>query len=216
MKISVLGTGIVGQTIGSKLIQSGHEVMMGSRTLDNAKGTEWVTKNGENASLGTFANSAAFGEIIFNCTSGMGTLEALKMAEIENMRGKILIDISNPLDFSKGMPPTLSVCNTDSLAEQIQNTFPEVKVVKTLNTLNCALMVNPSSLADGNHDIFMSGNDADAKAKVKDILMNWFGWKGVIDLGNISTARGTEQILPLWIRLMVAQGNANFNFKIVK
>ncbi len=131
------------------------------------------------------------------------------------MSGKILIDLANSLDFSKGMPPTLAVCNTDSLGEQIQRTFPSVKVVKTLNTMNCKLMVNPA-LVSGDHDVFVSGNDAQAKEDVKQILKTWFGWKNIIDLGDITTARGTEQLLPIWIRLMGTLGTPNFNFKIVK
>jgi len=215
MKIGILGTGIVGKTIGTKLVQLGHNVKMGSRTANNEKASEWVKTSGANASQGTFAEAAAFGELLFNCTSGMVSLEALKIAGASNMNGKILIDISNPLDFSKGMPPTLSVCNSDSLGEQIQRAYPQVKVVKTLNTLNCNIMVNPS-LVPGSHDIFVSGNDAGAKANVIDILKSWFGWKTVIDLGDITTARGTEMLLPIWIRLMGAFQTPNFNFKIVR
>ena len=215
MKIGILGTGIVGKTIGTKLVQLGHNVKMGSRTANNEKASEWVKTSGANASQGTFAEAAAFGELLFNCTSGMVSLEALKIAGASNMNGKILIDISNPLDFSKGMPPTLSVCNSDSLGEQIQRAYPQVKVVKTLNTLNCNIMVNPS-LVPGSHDIFVSGNDAGAKAKVIDILKSWFGWKTVIDIGDITTARGTEMLLPIWIRLMGAFQTPNFNFKIVR
>ena len=215
MKIGILGTGIVGKTIGTKLVQLGHDVKMGSRTANNEKASEWVKASGASASQGTFAEAAAFGELLFNCTSGMVSLEALKIAGASNMNGKILIDISNPLDFSKGMPPTLSVCNSDSLGEQIQRAYPRVKVVKTLNTLNCNIMVNPS-LVPGSHDIFVSGNDAGAKAKVIDILKSWFGWKTVIDIGDITTARGTEMLLPIWIRLMGAFQTPNFNFKIVR
>ncbi len=142
-------------------------------------------------------------------------MDALKLAGATNLNGKVLLDIANPLDFSKGMPPTLSVCNTDSLGEQIQRTFPDVKVVETLNTMNCKIMVNPS-LVPGEHDAFVSGNDRAAKAKVTKILKGWFGWKSVIDLGDITAARGTEQILALWVRLMGTLGTANFNFKIVK
>ncbi len=137
MKIGVLGTGMVGEAIGTKLIQLGHEVKMGSRTANNEKAAAWVKQNGEKATQGTFADAAAFGEMLFNCTSGGASLEALKMAGAENLNGKVLIDIANPLDFSRGMPPSLLVCNTDSLGEQIQRAFPEAKVVKSLNTMNC-------------------------------------------------------------------------------
>ncbi|MEZ4222847.1 MAG: NAD(P)-binding domain-containing protein [Polyangiaceae bacterium] len=215
MKISVLGTGMVGQAIGGKLVALGHDVMMGSRSKDNEKGQAWVKSAGAHASLGTFAESAAFGEIVFNCTQGGATLAALEAAGASNLNGKILVDIANPLDFSKGMPPTLSVCNDDSLGEQVQRAYPAAKVVKTLNTINCEVMVDPARIP-GEHDVLMSGNDAEAKAKVKQILSEWFGWKRVIDLGDISTARGTESYLPLWIRLWGALGTADFNFRIVK
>lgn len=215
MKIGVLGTGIVGNTIGTKLVLLGHDVMMGSRSKTNEKAGAWVKASGPKASQGTFADATKFGEILFNCTHGMASLEALKLAGAENTKGKILIDVSNPLDFSKGMPPTLWVSNTDSLGEQIQRAFPETKVVKSLNTMNCKIMVNPS-LVPGDHDVFISGNDKVAKAKVTEILKSWFGWKSVVDLGDISTARGVEQLLPLWVRLLGVFGTANFNVKIVK
>ncbi len=215
MKIAILGSGIVGQTIGSKLVELGHNVRMGSRTSTNEKAAGWVGKTGANASQGTFADAAAFGEILFVCTNGMGTLEALRMAGSANLAGKILIDVSNPLDFSKGFPPTLTICNDDSLGEQIQREFPEAKIVKTLNTVNCVLMVNPS-LLPGEHDLFMSGNDTGAKVMVRKILTEWFGWKNVIDLGDITTARGTEQLLPIWVRLMGLFKSPQFNFHIVR
>jgi predicted dinucleotide-binding enzyme len=188
---------------------------MGSRSADNEKAAEWVRKNGKAASHGTFADAAAFGEILFNCTSGRASLDALKMAGANNLKGKVLIDIANPLDFSKGMPPTLWVCNTDSLGEQIQHAFPEVKVVKTLNTMNCQVMVNPS-LVPGDHDVFVSGNDAGAKATVTRVLKDGFGWKSVIDLGDITTARGVEMLLPIWITLRGQLQTGTFNFKIAR
>ena len=216
MKIAVLGTGIVGDTIGTKLIQCGHEVKMGSRTATNAKAAAWVMKNGIRASQGTFADAASFGEIVFNCTHGGASLEALTLAGIDNLKNKILIDIANALDFSQGMPPTLVVCNTDSLGEQIQRAFPDTKVIKTLNTMNCNLMVNPGLVADGDHDIFISGNDVEAKATVTKILRDWFGWKSIVDLGDITNARATEMLLPIWVRLYGKFQSPNFNFKIVR
>jgi 8-hydroxy-5-deazaflavin:NADPH oxidoreductase len=215
MKIGILGTGIVGEAIGTKLIQLGHEVKMGSRTANNEKAATWVKQNGRNASQGTFADAAASGEIVFNCTSGQASLEALGLAGTGNLKGKVLVDIANPLDFSRGMPPSLFVCNTGSLGEQIQRAFPETKVVKSLNTMNCNLMVNPGLLKE-DHLVFVSGNDADAKATVTMILQDWFGWRSVIDLGDITTARGTEMMLPLWVSLMGKVGTPMFNFKLVK
>jgi predicted dinucleotide-binding enzyme len=215
MNIAVFGTGMVGNTIGSKLISLGHNVMMGSRTAGNEKATAWAASQGISASNGTYADAAAFGELIFNCTSGIGSMEAFKQAGAANINRKVVIDISNPLDFSKGMPPSLSVCNTDSLSEQLQREFPEAKIVKTLNTVNCNIMVNPAMLA-GDHDMMLCGNDTDAKVTVKDILMNWFGWKTVHDLGDLTGARGMEMWLPLWLRFMMTTGTANFNIRLVK
>jgi predicted dinucleotide-binding enzyme len=146
----------------------------------------------------------------------MASLEALNLAGANNLQNKILIDIANALDFSKGMPPSLAVCNTDSLGEQIQRAFPNTKVVKTLNTMNCVLMVNPQLVANGDHDIFISGNDAGAKSKVTEIVRDWFGWKSVIDLGDITTARATEMLLPIWVALMGKYQSPNFNFKIIR
>jgi 8-hydroxy-5-deazaflavin:NADPH oxidoreductase len=216
MNIAILGTGMVGSTIGTKLIQLGHSVKMGSRAAGGEKALAWVKEAGNSASQGTFAEAAAHGQMVFNCTSGMGSLAALEAAGAANLKGKILIDISNPLDFSKGMPPTLNPCNDDSLGERIQKAFPEAKVVKTLNTLTAALMINPAALAGGDHSLFMCGNDAEAKAKVVDLLKHGFGWKDVIDLGDITAARGQEMILPIWLRLWGGLKTANFNFKIVR
>jgi predicted dinucleotide-binding enzyme len=206
---------MVGQTIATKLVSLGHDVMMGSRSAANEKATAWRASQGDNATVGTFAEAARFGELVFNCTNGVGAMEALRAAGAENLRGKILIDVSNPLDFSKGFPPSLSVSNTDSLGEQIQREFPETNVVKTLNTVNCQLMVDPS-LVPGPHDLFVSGNDPEAKATVTKILRDWFGWQSVIDVGDITSARGTEQLLPLWVRLMGQLKTPFFNFHITK
>ncbi len=215
MKIGILGTGMVGETIGTKLAALGHEVVMGSRTAANEKAVAWAKTAGPRARPGTFADAAAHGEIVFNCTGGMVSLDALKLAGAANLKGKVLVDVANPLDFSKGMPPSLSVCNTDSLGEQIQRAFPEARVVKALNTLNCELMVNPAKLP-GEHDLFICGNDAGAKAAVVKLLKEGFGWKHVLDLGDITAARGTEMILPIWLRIMGAVGGPNFNFHIAR
>jgi predicted dinucleotide-binding enzyme len=214
MKVGVLGSGMVGQAIGAKLVELGHDVVVGTR--NPGKLQEWLSKIGGKVRAGSFADAAAHGEIVFNCTAGTGSLEALKLAGERNLKAKVLIDVSNPLDFSKGMPPTLSLCNTDSVGEQIQRALPDVKVVKTLNTVNCHLMVNPSQIGGGDHDVFVSGNDAAAKAQVTEILKTWFGWTRVIDLGDISTARGTEMYLPLWLRLWGALQTPMLNVKIVR
>src|SRR5262245_9325585 len=215
MKIGVLGTGMVGTTIATKLIALGQDVMLGSRNPGSEKAVAWAQANGAKASQGSYTQAARFGEILFNCTQGTASLEALQSAGADNLKGKILIDIANPLDFSRGAPPTLSICNTDSLGEKIQRTFSQTKVVKTLNTVNCEVMVNPA-LVPGEHDIFLCGNDAGAKARVTDILKQWFGWSSVTDLGDISAARATEQMMPIWLRLWGVLGTLHFNFRIVR
>jgi predicted dinucleotide-binding enzyme len=216
MKIAVLGTGTVGNTIGSKLISLGHEVKMGSRTAGNEKAVEWAKGAGKGASEGTFESAAQFGEIVFNCTAGSAAVDVLRAAGKDNLKDKLVIDISNPLDFSKGFPPSLTVCNTDSIGEQLQREFPDAKVVKTLNTVNCFLMVDATKVNGGDHDMFMCGNDAGAKGRVSEILKGWFGWKNVVDLGDITNARATEMYLPLWVRLYGALKTADFNIKIVR
>ena len=226
MKIAVFGTGIVGQVIASRLSGLGHDVTIGTRDVKktlartendgygNPPFKEWYEKNKSSIKLESYAVASA-SDIIFNCTLGHGSVDALQQAGSSNLKGKIIIDISNPLDFSKGMPPFLSPGNTDSLGELIQRTFPEAKVVKTLNTMNCFLMVNPAALP-GEHNVFLSGNHSGAKETTKEILRS-FGWSGnaIIDLGDITTARGTEQLLPIWIRLYGVLKNPMFNFKIV-
>ncbi len=215
-KIAVLGTGMVGNTIGAKLIQLGYEVKMGSRSANNEKAAAWVAANGNKASAGTFADAAAFGDIIFNCTKGDIALEAIKMAGIDNFNGKTVIDIANPLDFSKGMPPSLipEYSNTNSLGEEIQKLLPQANVVKTLNIVNCEVMVDAKK-SGGDPTMFISGNNKEAKAEVIKIL-NQFGWSDIIDLGDISTARGTEMLLPIWLRTWQATGNGHFAFKIIR
>ncbi len=215
-KIGILGTGMVGKTIGAKLIQLGYEVKMGSRSASNAAAAEWAAGNGKNASAGTFADAAAFGELIFNCSKGEVALEIIKMAGTENFKNKVIIDISNPLDFSKGMPPSLlpQYSNTNSLGEEIQKLLPEAHVVKTLNIVNCEVMVD-AARSGGEPTMFMSGNDAGAKTEVKKILEQ-FGWKDILDLGDISTARATEMLLPIWLRTWMATGNGYIAFKIIR
>jgi 8-hydroxy-5-deazaflavin:NADPH oxidoreductase len=215
MKIAVLGTGMVGTAIGTKLVSLGHDVKMGSRTEGNEKAAAWVDAAGRRATHGTFASAAAHGEIVFNCTSGAGALDALAAAGAENLGDKILIDLSNPLVFARGAPPTLQFHGDDSLAERIQKAFPRSRVVKTLNTVTAAVMVDPGRV-HGEHDAFVSGNDAAAKAEVTGLLKSWFGWKNVVDLGDLSTARGTEAYLLFWLRLRGAVGTNDFNIHVTR
>lgn len=215
MKIGILGTGMVGSAIGSRLAELGHSVAMGSRTAGGAKALEWVSKAGPGARQGTFAEAAAFGEMVFNCTAGVASLAALEMAGAANLEGKTLVDVSNPLDFSRGMPPTLTICNDESLGERIQKTFPGARVVKTLNTVNAEVMAYPERLAGGDHHMFLCGNDAGAKKGAAELLES-FGWKHLLDLGDITMARGTEMYLPLWIRMYGALKTPAFNIRIVR
>jgi predicted dinucleotide-binding enzyme len=225
MKIAVLGTGTVGRTIAARLFGLGHEVVVGTRDpqatlartepdgMGNPPHAAWAADH-SGISLATFADAAAAAELVVNATSGHGALPALEAAGADNLTGKIVLDISNPLDFSNGFPPTLFVKDTDSLGEQVQRAFPQARVVKTLNTLTAELMAHPKNLGEES-SVFVSGNDAEAKATVTELLES-FGHTDVIDLGDISTARGTEMLLPVWLRLMGAFGTAAFNFKIVR
>jgi predicted dinucleotide-binding enzyme len=226
VRFGILGTGVVGKTIAARLADLGHEVMVGTRAPEetmsrtepdpygNPPFSAWQEEHPE-VRLGMFAEAAAHGEMIVNATAGAASLEVLEQAGEDNLNGKVLIDIANPLDFSKGMPPTLSVSNTDSLGEQIQRRFPEAKVVKTLHTMNAYLMVNPAQLAAADHTVFVSGGDPEAKGRVSELLRS-LGWTDIIDLGDITTARGTEMLLPIWLRLFGALQRPIFNFKIVR
>jgi hypothetical protein len=182
----------------------------------NEDATDWVALAGSNASQGTFADAAAFGELNFNCTSGGASLDALRAAGAENLASKVLVDVANTLDFSEGMPPSLLVTTKESLAELIQSAFPEALVVKTLNTVNCEVMVDPAKVP-GEHDVFLSGNDDAAKQTVHELLES-FGWPAqhILDLGDISTARGLELYVPLWLRLWGVVGTGHFNIRVVR
>jgi len=215
MRIGVLGTGVVGRTLGSALLSNGHEVRLGSRTAGNEAAVAWAREIPAGpASEGTFADAAGFGELLFNATAGAASLDALAMAGAEQLAGKVLVDVSNPLDFSRGMPPTLTVCNDDSLGEQIQAAYADVRVVKSLNTVTASVMVDPS-LVPGTHTIFVAGDDAGAKAEVGQLLQE-LGWPAasILDLGDITAARGMEMYLPLWLRLWGATGTGVLNVDV--
>ena len=212
MRMGVLGSGMNAQGLSARLAELGHDVMIGTRDAEKLKG--WQSSN-QRVKIGSFAETAAHGEMVFNATNGAASLAALSMAGAENLNGKILVDISNPLDYSNGFPPSLTVCGTDSLAEQIQREFPFTKVVKTLNTVTARIMVYPLEVANGDHHVFISANDADAKAQVTDLLKS-FGWIHIFDLGDLSTARGTEAYLLLWVRLFGAMNTGMINVKIMK
>jgi predicted dinucleotide-binding enzyme len=206
---------MVGRAIATKLVRLGHDVVMGSRAATSEAAAEWVASTDGRGAQGTFAEAAAHGEIVFNCTAGAGSLEALGQAGAENLAGKTLIDVSNPLDFSQGMPPSLFVASTDSLGEQIQRTFPDARVVKALNMVNNEVMVDPARL-QGDHDLFVAGNHEGAKAEARGLLES-FGWPpgSIRDLGDLTAARGMEAYLLLWLRLLGTFGTGYLNIKIV-
>ncbi len=227
MKIAILGTGVVGQTLAAKLDSLGHEVTIGTRdpaatlaradkdAFGNPPFPAWAAAH-PRVKLEPFATAAARGEVVINALSGAAALPGLALVGEANLAGKILIDVSNPLDFSKGFPPSLTVCNTDSLGEQIQRKYPDVKVVKALNTMGNDLMIDPGKLNGGDHDLLMCGNDAGAKGKVTEVLQS-FGWKRehIIDLGDISGSRAQEAWLLVWAR-MYGVLKTGFQLKIVR
>jgi predicted dinucleotide-binding enzyme len=212
MRIGVLGTGVVGRTMGTKLVGLGHEVRMGSRTAGNEAAKEWSAGLGDGASQGSFADAAAFGELAFNCTAGAGAVDAVGSAATA-LEGKLLIDVTNPLEFSGGAP-SLFVGVTDSLGEQVQRAAPGTSVVKALNTVTVDVMVDPATLP-GDHVIFVCGDDADAKARTV-ALLGELGWPAgrVVDLGDITGARASEAYVLLWVKLMGWTGGPNFNIAV--
>jgi 8-hydroxy-5-deazaflavin:NADPH oxidoreductase len=226
MRVAVLGTGMVGRALASRFAELGHEVMIGTRDVATTLGrTEpdfmgnpplatWLAVHPD-LRLGTFAEAAGSAELVVNATAGDASVQALEAAGAENLAGKVLLDVSNPLDYSHGMPPTLFVKDTDSLAEQIQRAFPDTKVVKALNTMNAYVQANPKQLAGGDHTVFVSGDDVESKRVVAEVLAS-FGHTDIIDLGDLSTARGAEMVLPLWTRLWTTLGTPMFNFKVVR
>jgi predicted dinucleotide-binding enzyme len=227
MKIAVLGTGMVGRALSSRLAGLGHDVAIGTRDVDttlsaaepdrmgNVPFAQWHADHSE-VRLLTFADACVHGEVIVNATAGGVSLAALEAAGADSLAGKVLMDVANTLDFSQGMPPILAVVNTDSLGEQIQRAFPDTRVVKTLNTMNASVMVDPSRVP-GDHDVFVAGEDTDAKETVKGLLRE-FGWKddNIVELGGIRSARGTEMYLPLWLSLFGVLGTADYNIKVVR
>jgi 8-hydroxy-5-deazaflavin:NADPH oxidoreductase len=226
MRIGIFGTGTVGQALAGRLAELGHDVMIGTRDVSAALARTTPDNYGNpgfgpwharhpKIKVGALRETGVHGELLINATAGGASLEVLRQAGADTLQGRVLIDVANPLDFSTGMPPSLSVCNTDSLGEQIQRSFPSLKVVKALNTTNASVMANPGAVGGGDHTLFVCGNDSEAKAKVTELVRS-FGWRDVLDAGDITAARGTEMLLPLWIRLFGAFKTPLFNFKVVR
>lgn len=226
MKIAVFGTGTVGPALAAALSALGHEVVIGTRdpqvTLTRTEPgvtggppfADWHAAHSQ-IDVVTLADAAARADVIVNATNGGGSVAALTAAGADNLAGKVIVDVSNALDFSQGFPPSLNPVNTDSLGEQIQRAFPDAHVVKTLNTMTASVMVDPARVAGGDHSVFLSGNDAAAKETVSGLLKG-LGHRDIIDLGDITTARGAEMIMPLWLRVWGALGTGEFNFKIAR
>jgi 8-hydroxy-5-deazaflavin:NADPH oxidoreductase len=219
MKIGVLGTGVVGETIGSALVSKGHSVMMGSRTAGNEKSKEWSKKNGEHASEGTFSDASLYGDILFLCLNGSYAYDVVEDLPASELANKIIVDVTNPLDFTQGMPPKiLEQFQSVSLGEQLQEILPYSFVVKALNTINYKLMVDARLVNSAGHNLFICGNDLTAKNQVKHFLVDNFYWKpdSLIDLGDIKSARCTEAIVPFWVLVWQSLGTPLFNFKVVQ
>jgi 8-hydroxy-5-deazaflavin:NADPH oxidoreductase len=218
---------MVGRAVGGRLAELGHDVVIGTRSVEetlarsepdgmgNPPYAQWQEAYPQ-VRLATHAEAAVHGELVVNATAGGGSLQALEAAGAGNLSGKVVVDIANPLDFSQGMPPVLSVSNTDSLGEQIQRAFPDARVVKTLNTMNAYVMVDPARVP-GQHHVFLAGEEDAAKATVKGLLRE-LGWadEAMVDLGGIRAARGTEMYLPLWLSLWGALGTGDFNIAVVR
>jgi predicted dinucleotide-binding enzyme len=213
MRIAIIGTGIVGRTLALALQQVGHDVVVGTRDPDEtARRDEWA---GVEVPLRPLETVAADADLVVNATSGQGSLAALGGVGSDHLSGKVLLDVANPLDFSNGFPPTLSVKDTDSLAEQIQRAFPDARVVKSLNTVTASVMVDPGSVGDGDTTIFAAGDDAEARSQVVELLRE-LGWQDIVELDGLHNARGLEMWMGLWVRLMGALGTAEFNLKVVR
>lgn len=224
MKLAILGTGMVGRTIAAKLASSGHDVAVGTRDPDASlqrepkTGTslrDWLAINPDIA-LMRMEEAAGFGDMLIAAMAGEAAVNTFAGIGAETIGDKIVMDVTNPLDFSHGMPPSLFISNTDSLAEAIQRAVPRARIVKTLNTVNANVMVEPEFVAKGDHTMFVCGNDAEARAEIAAFLKTEFGWIDVMDLGDLTAARGMEASLHLWLKLWASIGSPSFSIKVVR
>lgn len=212
MNIGIIGSGIVGQQLGLGFIKLGHEVKVGSR--DASKLVEWEKNAGEKASKGSFEGAAKFGEVIILATSWSGTQNAISISGKENFNGKVVIDVTNPLDFSEGAPPKFAVELGNSGGEQVQNWLPNSKVVKAFNTISAYTMCNPE-LEEGAPDLFIAGNDDEAKKTVSSYADKW-GWANIVDLGDISQSYWLETLAMLWINFAFKNNQWTHAFKLLR
>jgi len=214
MRIAVLGTGSVGRVLSARFAELGHTVTLGTRDPEATR-TRPDVEEVPGVSVAAFADAATDVDVVVVALDGSVVLDVLRSIGPEALAGTVLVDVTNPLDFSAGVPPTLSVKDTDSLGEQVQRLLPDTKVVKTLNTMNAAVMAHPERVGDGDHTVFVSGDNPTAKAVVEGLLLE-LGHTDVLDLGGIETARGVEMFLPLWLRVLGALGTADFQVKVVR
>jgi predicted dinucleotide-binding enzyme len=213
MNVGILGTGDVGRALGRGFVALGHVVKMGARDARNEKALAWARETGTNASAGSFAEAASFGESVILATLGVANESAIRMAGLEHFRGKVLIDTTNPLDFSGGMPPKLAVSGDDSAGECVQRLVPDAYVVKAFNTVGHAFMFRPD-FPGGPPDMFICGNHDAAKRKVAGILKD-FGW-GVVDVGGIECSRYLEAMCMVWVLSAMRANNWNQAFKLLR
>jgi predicted dinucleotide-binding enzyme len=213
MRIAIIGTGIVGRTLALGPQAAGHDVVVGTR--DPARTASRPEGAGLDVPLRALGTAAADANVVVNASSGNASLAALGEVGAEHLAGTVLVDVANPLDFSQGFPPKLSVKDTDSLGEQLQRAFPDARVVKSLNTVTASVMVDPASVGDGDTTVFAAGDDAEARRLVVGLLHE-LGWRDVVELDGLANARGLEMWMGLWVRLMAALGTAEFNLKVVR
>jgi hypothetical protein len=213
MRVGVLGTGDVGRALGRAFVALGHNVKMGSRSATNEKAVAWAKELGAMASVGTFADAASHGEIVVLATLGVANESALRSAGPEKFRGTVVIDTTNPLDFSGGMPPKLAVAGNDSAGERVQRLLPDAYVVKAFNTVGSAHMFRPS-FPGGPPDMFICGNNDDAKTTVAGILSDC-GW-GVVDIGGIESSRYLEAMCLVWVLHGARTNTWNHAFRLLR
>ncbi len=212
MKVGIIGSGIVGQQLGLGFIRLGHEVMIGTR--DTAKLSDWLKTTGGKGSAGSFEDAAKYGELMVLATSWAGTENALTLSGKENFAVKIVIDVTNPLDFSKGTPPGFAASPGNSGGEQVQRWLAGSKVVKAFNIINAYTMCNPK-LEEGTPDLLIAGNDNDAKKTVASFAEMW-GWNSVIDLGDISNAFWLESLTMIWVNYAFKNNQWSHAFKLLR
>ena len=213
MKIGILGSGEVGQALGDGFASRGHDVKLGAREAANEKTAKWAAKHGGKGCAGTFRDAAAFGEVLVVATLWSGTEDALRLAGVENFKGKVVLDVTNPLVFEPNRPPRLALGTTDSGGEQVQRWLPGARVVKVFNTVGNAHMVDPK-FPGGPPDMFLCGNDEAARRTVGDVCRA-FGWN-VVDLGGLEGSRLLEPMCVLWVTYGALSGTWNHAFKLLR